>query len=102
MTDTVDPRSEEPEPIIVRLREIIDDAQVTSHYEEAIDIAVQAIKDLIATEVLHARRDEVERFLVEPGEAIPYNNNTFADGFRYVIDKLQARLAELEAQLENK
>lgn len=47
MSDTVDPRSEEPEPIIVRLREIIDDAQVTSHYEEAIDIAVQAIKDLI-------------------------------------------------------
>lgn len=72
-------------------------------YEQGeLDEAKQAIKDLIATEVLHARRDEVERFLVEPGEAIPYNNNTFADGFRYVIDKLQARLAELEAQLGSK
>jgi len=45
--------------------------------------------------------DEVERFLVEPGKVIPYNSNTFADGFRYVVEKLQERLATLKAK-ENK
>lgn len=102
MTDTADKS----------IDEILGDLSVASYYkgkgnktiklEDEVYQATQAIKDLIATEVLHARRDEVERFLVEPGEAIPYNNNTFADGFRYVIDKLQARLAELEAQLGSK
>lgn len=96
MTDTVDPRSEEPEPIIVRLREIIDDAQVTSHYEEAIDIAVQAIKDLIATEVLHARIEELSNLKAEKGRFSTSSYGLWVDG---AIDN---RIVELEAQLENK
>jgi hypothetical protein len=56
------------------------------------------LEALIQEQVRLARIDEVERFLVEPGEVIPYNNNTFADGFRYVVEKLQARLEELRGE----
>ena len=59
---------------------------------------VDQLEALIQEQVRLARIDEVERFLVEPGEVIPYNNNTFADGFRYVVEKLQARLEELRGE----
>lgn len=58
--------------------------------------AKQAIAEYTDSKVMEARIEEVERFLVEPGEVIPYNNNTFAAGFRYVVDGLQIRLAELQ------
>lgn len=59
---------------------------------------LKELEALIQEQVRLARIDEVERFLVEPGEVIPYNNNTFADGFRYVVEKLQARLEELRGE----
>lgn len=62
-----------------------------------LDIANSVVKNLL----LEAQIKEVERFLVEPGEVIPYNNNTFSEGFRYVTDKLQKRLSELQEMLNH-
>jgi hypothetical protein len=91
--------NELPEPISIRLREIVDDAQVISGYEEALDIAVKKLEALFTTTLQQREREAVaEGFnkAIELVEDITSDRNTeeqtIKNAARAIKNKKELRL----------
>jgi len=79
--EILDRNNEPQEPIEIRLREIVDEAQVTSHYDEALDIAIFKLTELITQAMLKALPEKVQ-----PRE------DPYTDGWNDAIDQIEAAI----------